>query len=118
MGFEDRTLHWEPVENGSTLGQQGSELGIIMLDEEYDKSVRITLESNTRAAPFARTCGIYSWLLHTRFFHDELTARKELKEMKSELVRIYSLIPGEEAATKERLGEVAQNLQAFIRQYP
>ena len=59
---------WQPFENGGTLGQIGSEEGIIVHDEEHSLGARISLERDTIVAPFAITCGIYGWMLHTRYF--------------------------------------------------
>jgi len=58
---------WHQFEDGATLGQKGSESGVILRDEEHPQEARITLERDTRTAPFAITCGIYGCMLHTRF---------------------------------------------------
>jgi hypothetical protein len=57
---------WHSFENGGTLGQAGSEEGTILRDEEHPLGARISLERDCRVAPFAITCGIYGWMLHTR----------------------------------------------------
>jgi hypothetical protein len=62
---------WHQFEDGATLGQKGSESGVILRDEEHPQEARITLERDTRTAPFAITCGIYGCMLHTRFFSQE-----------------------------------------------
>lgn len=54
---------WNPYAAGSTIGQRGSEDGLIIGDEEYCDSARITLErdclaSGQPAIPFTITCGI------------------------------------------------------------
>ena len=36
---------------------------------------RITLERDCRVAPFAITCGIYGWMMHTRFFSSQVRGR-------------------------------------------
>jgi hypothetical protein len=61
---------WIEFEGGSTIGEQGSENGLTLKDEEQVRGARITLERDTRIAPFAITCGIYGWMVHTRFFRD------------------------------------------------
>ena len=56
---------WTTYEDGTTLGQKGSENGIILKDEEYANSCRITLEKCTSYC--AITCGIYGSMMHTAF---------------------------------------------------
>jgi hypothetical protein len=79
---------WHFFENGSTLGQQGSEQGAILRDEEFSLGARITLERDCHAAPFAITCGIYGWMLHTRFFSAQDEADSEYERMKNALAAI------------------------------
>ena len=74
---------WHRFENGLTLGQTGSEEGTIMRDEEYSLGARITLERECRSAPFAITCGIYGWMLHTRYFGSQYEAETQYEAMKS-----------------------------------
>ncbi len=54
-----------------------------MRDEEHDLGARISLERDARVAPFAITCGIYGWMLHTRFFDSEAEAEAQYEQMKS-----------------------------------
>jgi hypothetical protein len=54
-------------ESGGAIGQEGSEDGTITRDEEEDlRGARIT-----PTAPFAITCGVSGWMVHTRFFSIE-----------------------------------------------
>lgn len=76
---------WHPFESGATLGQTGSELGITLRDEEHPLGARITLERNTQSAPFAITCGIYGWMMHTRFFASADEAEAQYPLMKNAL---------------------------------
>ena len=76
---------WHRFENGGTLGKTGSEEGTIMRDEEYSLGARISLERDCRSAPFAITCGIYGWMLHTRFFGSKFEAETQYEAMKSAL---------------------------------
>lgn len=48
---------WKIYDNGNTLGTKDSENGIIVLDYEYDESMRITLENCDDH--FAITYGLY-----------------------------------------------------------
>lgn len=76
---------WHRFENGGTLGRVGSEEGTIVRDEEYSLGARISLERDCRAAPFAITCGIYGWMMHTRFFSSKYEAEMQYEGMKSAL---------------------------------
>ena len=80
---------WYQAEGGATLGTSGPEGGLILEDEEYSGEARISLERrDIGVPPFAITCGIYGWLLHTRFASSEVEARKDFEEMRTELARI------------------------------
>jgi hypothetical protein len=81
---------WAPLDHGLTLGTRSSEEGVIVLDDEHPLGARITLERDTRIAPFAITCGIYGLMCHTRFFGDRDEAEAEYATMRRELVRIMS----------------------------
>lgn len=67
-----------------TVGTEGSENGIILMDEEYNEACRITLEKCERY--YAITCGVYGSMVHTVFcspddYQEKYTAMKdELKE--------------------------------------
>jgi hypothetical protein len=86
-------MAWSPFVNGKSVGLPGSEGGIIILDEEHHNGARITLERDGQTAPFSITCGIYGWMLHTRFFGKEAEAQDEFKRMRSELTKILDLTP-------------------------
>ena len=72
--FSGEMSLWEPFDNGGTIGQEGSENGTIISDEEHLRGARITLERTTPTAPFAITCGVYGWMVHTRFVSTEAEA--------------------------------------------
>ncbi len=74
---------WHPLDDGATLGQTGSEEGMIVRDEEHSLGARITLERAASVAPFAITCGIYGWMMHTRFFSTEAEAEAQYDLMKT-----------------------------------
>ena len=76
---------WQPSEKGATLGQTGSEEGIVVRDEEHSLGARITLERDARVAPFAITCGVYGWMMHTRFFSSDAEAETQYDLMKDSL---------------------------------
>ncbi len=73
---------WTTCNEGKTLGQKGSENGIILKDEEYANSCRITLEKCTRYC--AITCGIYGCMVHTAFC-DETKSLNIYEMMKADL---------------------------------
>lgn len=66
----------------NTIGERGTEDGIIKKDEEYKGLVRITLEICPRYGEnaFAITCGIYGSMVHTSFYN------------KNEVYNIYELM--------------------------
>ena len=103
---------WVVYEQGSTLGTRGSEEGTIIRDEDYDNESHITLEENARAIPFAITCWIRNWLVHTRYFGDRIVAQQSYEEMKQELARIVELIRNLDDP------EVGPLLDEFVKRFP
>ncbi len=76
---------WHPFEDGSTIGLPGSEEGVVIRDEEHSLGARITLERAASVAPFAITCGIYGWMMHTCFLGSEAEAESQYDRMRSSL---------------------------------
>jgi hypothetical protein len=85
-------MSWFPIDDGKTIGEKGSENGVILLDEEFSLGARITLERDGYT-PFAITCGIYGALVHTIFFSDENDARRAYNEIKLELEELINQLP-------------------------
>ena len=83
---------WQPFDNGRTIGGTGSESGVTLLDEEHVYGARITLERDGNT-PFAITCGIYGWMMHTCFFANEEDAGQAYKKMKQALDSIIQSVP-------------------------
>jgi hypothetical protein len=108
---------WYPFDDGLSIGQRGSEGSVILRDEEHALGSRITLERGGYR-PFSITCGIYGWMVHTRFFADEAEARNAFEEMKVGLVSILNIIPlaSETDAAKE--DAVSDALVDFIERFP
>lgn len=105
---------WYAYDDGKTLGLRGTEGGTIMQDEEHGDGARITLERETLyRVPFAITCGIYGWMVHTRFFADEPTALNAYEEMKRSMVAILTMVMQEADSD-----QVAEAIEAFVEQYP
>lgn len=96
----------------------GSENGIIQRDEEYSALARITLERDSHT-PLAITCGVYGWMVHTRFFATEEEANEAFEAMRVELARITDLIPSRtDPRANERLSVVAGEMRAFVEKFP
>jgi hypothetical protein len=89
---------WQPIRHGETIGLAGSENGTIIVDEEHPFGARITLERETRWAPFAITCGVYGWMVHTRFFKTPGEADDAMREMKVDLKALASNPSGDGAS--------------------
>jgi hypothetical protein len=106
---------WKPFDNGSTLGLKGSESGETTRDEEHVQGARITLEKNGNIAPFAITCGIYGWMVHTRFFVTEDEAVAEYDKMKASLSEIVEWF-SDPNCDDRRATEKA--MEAFVETYP
>jgi hypothetical protein len=108
------THGWYPYDEGKTIGIRGTEGGTIARDEEHGDGARITLERDTLyKVPFAITCGIYSWMVHTRFFADEPTALDAYDQMKHSIADILALLAGEVDSDT-----VSDAIDAFVEQYP
>ena len=84
-------MGWAPFDEGSTIGTEGTEGGIILRDDEHSLGSRITLERDGTIAPYSVTCGIYGWFFHTRFLGSE--AEAEYPAMRDGLVAILDIIP-------------------------
>jgi hypothetical protein len=75
---------WTAFDNGNTIGQAGSENGLILKDEEHELGARITLEK-CKNPPFSITCGIYGTMVHTAFASTLAEAESMFETMKSRL---------------------------------
>ena len=113
-----RSAGWQPYEDGATLGRKGTEGGQIIRDEEHPAGGRITLERDCLRVPYAITCGIYGWMVHTRFIADEPTAIHEYERMKPALTEIMNQIPGVEDPEAEQKADTASEAIArFVEQF-
>lgn len=107
---------WNPYNSGATVGDQGSEHGVILLDDEHTDGARITLERDCRPTiPFAITCGIYGLLVHTRFFGEEIEARTQFDQMKNDLAVLVEQLPDCGAGVPE---DTIEALDEFVHRYP
>jgi hypothetical protein len=111
-------MGWKPFDNGATIGQNGSEGGTIVRDDEHDQGVRITLERNCcHGVPFAVTCGIYGWFFHTRLLGSESEA--EYPAMLVALTAIIGMIPdADDPKSNAKTGQVTDAIGAFVARFP
>jgi hypothetical protein len=108
---------WFAFNEGRTIGQRGSEHGVIIRDEEYPGVGRITLERDGYT-PFAITCGLYGVLAHTCFFSNEAEANQGFEKIKQELLHLNDLIPYETDPQKDMLlKNLYQAIQDFVRKF-
>lgn len=105
-----KMANWKSFDTGHTIGQAGSENGIILRDEVFQDQSRITLEKGSAIAPFAITCGVVGWMVHTRYFDDQAQANADFEKMKEKLARIVRLLADTEDITVE--------LEEFIKLFP
>lgn len=101
---------WSKFNNSATLGQPGSEQGVIVADEEHSDGARITLERDGVVAPWAITCGVYGAMVHTRFFGNEAEAYAAFDAMKQPLDALARMDQFREAFRKA--------LDAFVGKFP
>ncbi len=104
---------WCSFNDGGSIGQIGSEGGRILGDEEHSGGARVTLEY-VRNNRFTITCGIYGWMVHTRFFDSECAARMGFNETKNELAKILVLIPIEDEANDENVRVSQDAIHDFV----
>jgi hypothetical protein len=99
-------------------GRRGTEGGEIIADHEHNLGVRITLERGGKAR-FAITCGIYGWMVHTRFFDTEAEARQQYAAMQGALDEILALVSAyDDPPDDAQIDEAARELAAFVDRFP
>ena len=103
-------MEWIDFDNGATIGQIGTESGVIVRDSEHPLGARITLESDSHVAPYSITCGIYGCMVHTRFFSTELEASEQFDLMAVALDSILQISTTDDDA----IDPVVQ----FVEQFP
>ena len=110
---------WQPFNGGSSLGEEGSEQGMIIRDEAHPGGARITLEREPALVPFAITCTIYGWMVHTVYFAAEEQAQQVYEEMKPDLARILGMIPAEDDPdTDAAFPVIAKAVKDFVARFP
>jgi hypothetical protein len=109
---------WLPFDDGESIGQRGSEGGIILRDDEYRGGARITLERDG-VAPFAITCAVYGWMVHTRFFSALPDAEREYALMQPELAAIVDLAPlTSDPDVDAKVDAVTAAIGRFVDEFP
>lgn len=109
---------WSPYQNGQSIGQIGSEEGVIVQDDEHAVGARITLERrDCKTAPFAITCGMYGWFFHTRYCSGE-EARHDFEQMKLELGRIAELLSRDGRSPEQTERAVLGAISNFVDRFP
>lgn len=73
---------WTQYDQGKDIGEQGSEGGIIIEDETYKDSCRITLEKDGAIAPYSITCGVYGLMVHTVYVGSLKEGKRKFNAMK------------------------------------
>jgi hypothetical protein len=111
-------LNWQPFADGETIGTTGTDDGRIVRDEEHLEGARITLEQGCKHAPFAITCGIYGWMIHTCFFAEQWIAEASFDQMKDEIAWILARIPRDASADiEEQVDAVEEAIAQFTERF-
>ena len=112
-------MSWQAFKGGETLRTLGSEGGEIVADDEHPEGARITLESKCKHVPFAITCGIYGWFVHTTYASTLSEAERTYRAMRAELERIVRSIPAADASdVQERMRVVSDDISSFVARFP
>lgn len=104
------TEEWTAFNSGSSIGEEGSESGTIVLDQEHPLGARITLEENARDIPYVITCGIYGLMVHTAYFSNVTEAKQIFGEMKADLEEILRL-------PSDDMDKVVSRVRQFVGRY-
>lgn len=104
---------WYVFKNGESIGQIGSESGLILRDAEHGRGARVTLEQ-VSSNRLTITCGIYGWMVHTRFFDSEEGGQLGFDETKDELNKVLALIPLENEASDNNLRVAKDAIADFV----
>jgi hypothetical protein len=108
---------WHPFDDGRSIGLNGTEGGVILRDDEHPDGSRITLERGGHT-PFSITCGVYGWMVHTRFFPGETEAQNAFEEMRPALVDVLNVIPLADELDDETIKTVSDALTDFTERFP
>ena len=74
---------------------------------------------NAGGEAFAITCGVYGWMMHTRFFDKRDDADQAMADMKRDLDAIIMTIPrNDDPDLDTKLESVSSALSGFVDKYP
>ncbi len=91
MFLNESSQQWDSIYEDGTVGSEG---GIVLADEEYCGSCRITLEKCE--SYYAITCGVYGSMVHTAFCNEQ-EAQSKYDAMKKELQEFIDTDMGDDA---------------------
>lgn len=83
---------WCIFDNSSTIGQKGSENGLVLSDFEHLDGARVTIEKNGDIAPFSVTLGIYGMMCYTYFCDTEEEAIEFREKSIKRIDGIFNLL--------------------------
>ena len=109
---------WQAFDNSRTVGTPGSEGGAIVRDEEHELGARITLEQGCEVAPFAITCGLYGWFVHTCYKGGRDEADATYEAMREELGRIADMLGEEPTDAEQTKHAVFEAIPPFVERFP
>ena len=113
------TEGWSAVDDGTTMGETGSEGGVILRDDEYRGGARITLERGGGTTPFIITCGVYGWMVHTRFFGTLGDAEREYAAMQHDLAATVDIIPlASDPDADGKMDAASDAITRFVDRFP
>jgi hypothetical protein len=69
-------------------------------------------------APFAITCGVSGWLVHTRYFDSETEARAQFEAMKAALARMTEAVKSMDNVQVDDTSLVGRLCQEFVEEFP
>jgi hypothetical protein len=122
MSIPDESIDgWYAFDDGASLGETGTDGGVIARDEEHGMGARITLERSSipGSGYCSITLGIYGWMVHTRFFDTREEADAAYETMRAELVPILDAIPMEDdPESDEKTSRASAMMSAFIDRHP
>jgi hypothetical protein len=111
-------MTWSDFVHGDAAAS-GTEGGEIIADQEHDLGARITLERGAAVAPFAITCGVDGWMVHTRFFGTEADARQQFAAMQESLDAIVARTAAyDDTPSDSQIAEASQVFEDFVGRFP
>jgi hypothetical protein len=110
---------WRVYGEGESIGEPGSEGGVILRDEEYRGAARITLERTGMFGGAAITCGLYGWMVHTRYFAHHAEAEREYQAMRGPLAKLAHSQPLQSDPDRAaRMQALDEELGRFLERCP